>query len=197
MKAKFASVFLIGALTGIAVFLGGCLAISPNDMDNSDIDSYEKVAAERVAGSDESATEAGIERWKQLVSDFSAENMKGKVGEVYAKSFFFNDTLKTIRDPGELEHYFLETGAMLKHSNVRYDDVVTTETGDVYIRWKMTYRSKKLSKDQDIVTIGMSHLRFDQEGKVILHQDFWDSSRGIFEHVPLIGAGIRAVKKRL
>lgn len=61
----------------------------------------------------------------------------------------------------------------------------------------MVYRSKTLSKKQDIITIGMSHLRFDGAGKVVLHQDFWDSTRGIFEHVPLIGNGIRAVKKRL
>jgi hypothetical protein len=47
------------------------------------------------------------------------------------------------------------------------------------------------------VTIGMTHLRFDSEGKVVLHQDFWDSTRGIFEHVPVMGAGIRLVKKRL
>jgi len=196
MKLKYASVFLLGACAGLVTFLGGCLAISSHDMDNTAIDAYEKETAPRVNTSDGAIT-AGIERWKQLISEFSEENMKGKVADVYAAELFFHDTLKTIRDVEELEVYFLETAEMLKHSSVRYDDVVRGENGDVYVRWKMTYRSKKLAKDQDIVTIGMSHLRFDEEGKVILHQDFWDSTRGIFEHVPLIGAGIRAVKKRL
>ena len=131
-----------------------------------------------------------------MIGNFSEENIKGKVAAVYADDLFFNDTVKTVRRAAELEAYLLETAEMLVHGSVEYEDVV--ESGeDVYVRWRMVYQSKKLAKHQDIVTIGMSHLRFNEEGKVILHQDFWDSTRGIFEHVPVIGSGIRAIKKRL
>lgn len=43
----------------------------------------------------------------------------------------------------------------------------------------------------------MTHIRFDSEGKVILHQDFWDSTGGLFEHVPALGWMLRRAKKRL
>ena len=41
------------------------------------------------------------------------------------------------------------------------------------------------------------HLRFNDAGQVVLHQDFWDSSQGFFEHVPILGAMIRWVRNRL
>ncbi len=175
--------------------LGGCLALSPHQMDNSAIDAYAETSKMR-ATSDPETRDEGIERWKQLLADFSVENLKGKVGAVYADETFFNDTLKTLRSAGAIEEYLIETAEMLKYGRVSYDDVAISGD-DVYVRWTMVYRSKTLSKKQDIITIGMSHLRFDGAGKVVLHQDFWDSTRGIFEHVPLIGNGIRAVKKRL
>ena len=189
------TLILFATAAACLVALGGCLALSPHQMDNSAIDAYAETSKMR-ATSDPKSRDEGIERWKQLLADFSVENLKGKVGSVYADETFFNDTLKTLRSAEAIEEYLIETAEMLKYGCVSYDDVAISGD-DVYVRWTMVYRSKTLSKKQDIVTIGMSHLRFDEAGKVVLHQDFWDSTRGIFEHVPLIGNGIRAVKKRL
>lgn len=43
----------------------------------------------------------------------------------------------------------------------------------------------------------MTHLRFDREGKVVLHKDFWDAGGGFFEHLPVLGRAMRWVKSRL
>ena len=61
----------------------------------------------------------------------------------------------------------------------------------------MTLRFKNLQRGKDTTSIGMSHIRFNSEGQVVLHQDFWDSSAGLFEHMPALGWMIRAVKRRL
>ncbi len=179
----------------ILIGIGGCLTLSHPPMDNTALDQYAEATQQTTSTSAE-ARDAGVERWKALLEEFSIENMEGKVSLVYADQFFFNDTLKTFREVEELEHYLLETAKMLQYGTVSYDDVVHSGE-NTYIRWKMVYRSKTLSPKQDIVTIGMSHLQFDEDGKVVLHQDFWDSTRGVFEHVPVLGAGIRAIKKRL
>ena len=189
------TLLIIAAASASLIGLGGCLALKPHQMDNSQIDAYQQLTKD-PASEDASVVQRGIDNWKALLAEFSEENIRGKVASVYAEKTFFNDTLKTLRSAEAIEEYLLETADLLKYGTVEYEDVAISGS-DVYVRWRMVYRSKKLSKNQDIVTIGMSHLRFDAEGKVILHQDFWDSARGIFEHVPLIGNGIRAVKKRL
>jgi hypothetical protein len=39
-----------------------------------------------------------------------------------------------------------------------------------------------------------NYVLFDESGKVILHQDYWDSASGFFEHIPIVGGVIKAVK---
>ena len=69
--------------------------------------------------------------------------------------------------------------------------------GNYYFRWQMTIRFKRLARGEEQRSIGMTHVRFDPEGKVVLHQDFWDSAAGLFEHVPVLGWMLRRVKQRL
>jgi len=55
----------------------------------------------------------------------------------------------------------------------------------------MDYRIPSLRKTP-IQTIGMSQLRFDREGRVLLQQDYWDSAAGVYEHIPGIGGVVGA-----
>jgi hypothetical protein len=48
----------------------------------------------------------------------------------------------------------------------------------------------KHDKDNPIEVIGMSHVRFAPDGKIIFHTDYWDTSV-IFERAPVIGSIIR------
>ncbi|HMA15440.1 MAG TPA: nuclear transport factor 2 family protein [Kiloniellaceae bacterium] len=43
---------------------------------------------------------------------------------------------------------------------------------------------------------GMSEIRFDAAGLVVAHADFWDAGI-VYEQIPLLGALIRLVKRRL
>lgn len=186
-----------GVGCGFACLLLGACSSTPTPMSDPIADYAAVISELEGAGSAGPAERrAGVERWKRLVGDFSQSNLEGNVAGVYAEDAFFNDTLKTLEGAEAIEAYLLETAEMLNYGTVEFEDEAISGD-DVYVRWKMVYRSKVLSKRQDIVTIGMTHLRFDVDGKVVLHQDFWDSTRGVFEHVPVVGAGIRLVKGRL
>ena len=198
--------FALTVFAASAVVLLGLLFLFPSCASTSStktmdsLDSYKNaLEAANATGSVEpdSATEKkAIEGVKQILSEFTEKNLRGRVAEVYAEDAFFNDTLKTLRGAAAIEAYLLETADTLKSSEVRFTDLA--RSGDnYYLRWEMTYESKVLNKGKDIRTIGMTHLRFNPEGKVIVHQDFWDSTRGVFEHVPIVRTGIALVKKRL
>lgn len=193
-SCQTAAVLLLAAI--------GCACSTPSRkaMDNTAIDTYTALARalpqQDAPAPGSQSRRAALQRWQELLADLSADNIRGKVRPVYAEQTFFNDTLKTLTDPDSIETYLLETADMLQYGRVTFEDAVDSGP-DTYVRWRMVYRSKTLSRNRDIVTVGMSHLRFDRDGRVVLHQDFWDASRGIFEHVPVIGAGIRMVKKRI
>ena len=137
-----------------------------------------------------------IENFQSLLSDFKASDFSQRIPEVYAEELFFNDTLKTLHGAQELQDYLTESAEAIDMGTVEFLDVVTSN-GNYYFRWQMTIRFKKLASGEETRSIGMSHVRFDAAGKVVLHQDFWDSAGGLFEHVPALGWMLRRVKSRL
>ena len=48
-----------------------------------------------------------------------------------------------------------------------------------------------------IVIRGVTHLRFDAAGKVVLHRDYWDAAEELYARLPLIGGVMRWLRRRL
>ncbi len=44
---------------------------------------------------------------------------------------------------------------------------------------------------------GASHLRFDAAGRVAEHRDYWDAAEELYEKLPVLGALMRLLKRRL
>jgi hypothetical protein len=137
-----------------------------------------------------------IERFKAFLSSFTEEKLRRDTGRVYAKNAFLNDTLKTVRGSDAIEEYFLGTVGNTESITVAFTDVARSGN-EYYFRWVMDVRFKKFQRGKTIRTIGMTHVRFNKDGQVILHQDYWDSAQGFFEYVPVVGGGIRFIKSKL
>lgn len=142
------------------------------------------------------AQKEAIARFTAFFGDLKEERVKASIRSVYAPEVWFNDTLKSIRGVDALEHYLVETSRAVDSCKVDVDEVVPTESG-VYVRWRMHIGFKKFRRGTVQSSIGVTLLRFDKEGRVAYHQDYWDSGANLFEKVPVLGAGIRAVKRRL
>ena len=148
-----------------------------------------------VPGSD--AERTGIAGVKGLLGKIDAANVRASTTKVYAPDCYLNDTLKTLRGAAAVEAYFLATADAAENVTATFDDVTRSGDGLYYFRWVMDTRLKKVAKGETIRTIGISVVRFDAEGRVLVHQDYWDSAAGLFDHVPVVGWGTRAIKARL
>jgi hypothetical protein len=138
-----------------------------------------------------------IERFKRFFADFSPAKIAVLLDQTYAPDVWFNDTLKTIRGREALREYLRHSAEAVEACKVTVDEVTRTANGEYLARWTMTIRFKRFKKGIDTSTIGISLLRFNADGLVALHQDFWDATQGIFDHVPLIGWAIGKIKRRL
>lgn len=158
----------------------------------------ERTSSERVGtvapGSPEE--EAALARFADLVSDMSPERTAGLVPSVYADSVWFHDTLKQVTGADALAEYFLHSLGGAEAVTATILDVARSGD-DVYVRWQMDITYKSLADGKRTTTTGISHLRFDREGKITFHQDHWDSTAGFFQYVPVVGRLIGYVKGRL
>lgn len=133
-----------------------------------------------------------VARFASLYGDLSEANVKATVRDVYAPEAWFNDTIATEVGIEAIEKYLLKTARGAELVQARIDDVAVSGP-DCYVRWSMEIRTKNLAGGQPIITSGMSQLRFDREGRIVLHQDYWNPAAGIYEHLPLLGPAIRFV----
>lgn len=139
---------------------------------------------------------AAIERIKGLLADLSPENVAATTREVYAENAHFNDTLKTLEGAEAIAEYLGETARTVSSIAVRFEDVARSGT-DYYLRWVMDFEAPKLSGGTNIRTIGLSQIRFNEAGRVIFHQDYWDSTAGLFEHLPALNPLVHLIRRRL
>ena len=142
------------------------------------------------------AERLAVDRFQRLLSDFKAPDFRADIRRVYAEDVFFNDTLKTLRGVAEVEAHLAATAEALDAGTVEFVDLVS-ENGNFYFRWELKVRAKRIAGGEERRSFGMSHVRFDASGRVALHQDFWDSTSGLFEQVPALGWMLRRAKARL
>lgn len=143
------------------------------------------------------AEKTALARFSRFFADFSPNKIENLLDQTYAPDIWFNDTLKTVCGRDTLREYLKHSAEAVQSCRVELLDTLSNDQGDYFVRWTMVIRFRRFKPKQDTQTIGVSHLRFNREGLVTLHQDYWDSTAGLFEHIPLLGAGIRAIKRRV
>lgn len=137
-----------------------------------------------------------LKRFADFFGDFAPGRVARLLDATYAPDVYFNDNLKAIHGSAELARYLDESAGGVEDCRVTIEDVTRNKDGDYLVRWKMLIRFRKFARGRDTWTVGITHLRFATDGRVAYHQDYWDSALGIYQHIPLLGAGIRAIKRR-
>ena len=133
-----------------------------------------------------------VKVFSDLYADLSEVNVRERVRETYAPGAWFNDTLATEVGIDAIEKYLLKTARGSEMIKGTTQDVAVSGA-DCYVRWTLEFRTKNLAGGKPVVTEGVSQLRFDEQGRIILHQDFWNPAAGVYQHLPLLGPAIRFV----
>ena len=143
----------------------------------------------------DAATEkAALERFEAFYSNYSADVIQEGVRGLYADDAWFGDPFHIVEGIDEIEHYFLVMAEPVVACAFTVDSI--DQSGiDYFARWTMTLESKA-AKGEIIKTIGISHIRFNEEGQVLFQQDYWDSS-AMLDRLPIVGYWTRLVKDRI
>ena len=75
--------------------------------------------------------------------------------------------------------------------------VVTTSVlqgDDAFLTWDFLFRMKRFARDEQCIR-GATHLRFDADGRVNMHRDYWDAAEELYEKLPLLGVMMRGLKR--
>lgn len=113
---------------------------------------------------------------------------------VYSKDVLFADPAHDIRGIESLVAYF--EGLFTRVQQCRFDIIqVMEQDGEAYVRWEMHFVHPRLNGGRPVTVPGVSHLCFADS--IYYHRDFFDLGAMLYEQLPLLGKGIRALKRRL
>lgn len=138
--------------------------------------------------------ELALARFKEFYDGFSASWID-RLEELYAPGFAFRDPFHTIEaDFPALRAYFAKVLTALAYTKFIVDDLATGRDGS-YARWRWQWKRKASDPVRDVV--GLTHLRFANDGRIVFHHDVFDAAEGFYEALPVIGGALRFVKKRI
>lgn len=136
-----------------------------------------------LAESDSAAERDALSRYESLFARFSAEQLRDRVRELYAGDAFFRDSFVEIEGAEAIEEYLVRSAQAVDECALVFDDVVH-QNGNHYLRWSMTLRLARYKDEPPDISVGMTHLRINREGRIVFHQDFWDTMSDDGEMVP-------------
>jgi len=189
--------FIAGVLLTLVALGIFFVVSSPPNQTEEMVKTYNDAVAK--SGGDDAAPDQveGLERFTGFLQGIgSLDFVKEQTAKVYSKDAFLNDTLVTHHGLEEIEAYFLETAKTMTSFEVKIDDTARSGS-DYYVRWTMIFAAPALAKGTVVHSVGMSQVRFDGEGKVAFHQDFWDSGSYFYAQLPVSGVVLETIRKRL
>ena len=175
---------------------------SPGNGSNARMETLEQLDAIRrrhpaPAPAESPAEREALAAFGSFFSSFAPDRVERLLARTYADDVYFNDTLKSLHGIEALGHYLRESAAAVADCRVNILEITRSEHDEHLIRWIMMIRFKRFKRGVDTWTVGMSHLRFNAEGRVVYHQDYWNAAEGLYRHIPLLGGAIAAIQRRL
>jgi limonene-1,2-epoxide hydrolase len=83
-------------------------------------------------------------------------------------------------------------------TDVRFKAEPPVRSGDrAYVSWVMDYRLRRFAKGPLWRIEGASEIRLAPDGRVASHVDHWDAASQFYERLPVLGAVLRAIRRRV
>ena len=153
-----------------------------------------RIALNDFPGSADVSAET-ISTFTDFLSKLGSKKTGVRAGQLYASELHFSDALMVTRDRDRVVEHF--QGLVDAGTAVQVEILQTlVSEADVYLIWSMQAEFTPVRRSVVSETIGVTHLRFNEAGRVVLHQDFWDTGLGLYQHIPVLGRVVKSINRR-
>jgi len=119
-----------------------------------------------------------------------------QVARHYASGARFKDPFNDVQGCAAIEAIFAHMFESLEEPRFVVSERVV-QARQCFLVWEFRFRFRGQA-GQELQTIcGGSHLVFDEQGLISLHRDYWDAAEELYEKLPLLGALMRWLKRRV
>lgn len=112
-----------------------------------------------------------------------------RLPEFYTEQAWFKDPFNEVRGVPAIQRIFAHMFEQVEAPRF----VVTERLADdnsAMLVWEFRYGKGGCIR-------GVSHLRFADDGRVAYHRDYWDAAEELYMKLPVLGAAMRWLRRRL
>jgi len=120
-----------------------------------------------------------------------------RLPSLYAPDAWFKDPFNEVRGTEAIQRIFTHMFAQVASPRFIVTEKLR-DAGGAMLVWEFHFRSRgSWGGTQAQVIRGVSHLKFNAEGLVTYHRDYWDAAEELYAKLPLLGAVMRRLRKAL
>ena len=113
---------------------------------------------------------------------------------VYADDASFKDPFNDVQGVAAIARIFSHMFHKLDGPLFQVITIVA-DGDDVVLTWGFSFRTRGAGA-ATLSIHGASHVRFNPQGQVAMHRDYWDAAEELYEKLPILGALMRWLKRR-
>ncbi|TRX55253.1 nuclear transport factor 2 family protein [Thalassomonas sp. M1454] len=128
-----------------------------------------------------------------IYQQLNTENLD-LLNDIYHQDIEFADPMHKIVGLDNLHQYFTNLYTNLTSCHFIINETLC-EGDSAAIYWTMEFSHKQLNKGKPVTVEGHSYIKGSQN-KVNFHRDYVDVGAMLYEHIPVVGKIIKAIKTR-
>jgi hypothetical protein len=136
-------------------------------------------AAARVVEFFESLTPASLDRLDTL----------------YAPQAYFKDPFNEVNNLADIRKIFSHMYEALEQPRFVVTGCIV-DGAQCFLTWEFRFRFRNFDRRTEQSVRGGSHLKFNAQGLLEFHRDYWDAAEELYEKLPMVGGLMRWLKKR-
>lgn len=142
-------------------------------------------------------SEAILDRLVTWFETLSPQSV-ARTGEFYAPEAHFRDPFNDVHGVERIARIYAHMFEQVSEPRFAVIERHLKENsggGSALLLWEFSFRSRPGAAVTSVR--GTTHLRFDAQGRVSAHHDYWDPAGALYEQVPLLGTLLRWVRAKL
>ena len=140
------------------------------------------------------SVEAHLARYCALFASLSPQDLP-RLEEYFAADARFKDPFNDVRGVSAVQAVFAHMFAVTDRPRFEIlEQAASGATG--FVRWRFRFAPRGRGQAEREIE-GVSRVLFAPGGRVLEHVDYWDPVEGLYDGVPLLGAALRAIRRRL
>ena len=114
---------------------------------------------------------------------------------IYAPGAYFKDPFNEVRGIADIRQIFSHMYEALEQPRFVVTGCIV-DGAQCFLTWDFNFRFKSYDRLTMQTVRGGSHLKFNADGLLDSHRDYWDAAEELYEKLPLVGGLMRWLKKR-